>query len=264
MARKMLLGVAAALVLLALVRPGTNLTLRGAEPSPWVDISPPQLITLEPGSYLLFGRYLDEPILWQVIAVDDGRPLLFSAYVLSFKAFSAAEHAAEISANWQRSTLRQWLNAVDERIRWEDTPPSAEHLRYNAYVNESGFLHDFTASELALIHHGGDRVFLLSRAQLQTLSAAQRRRAPTRAALAQDNSPYLFLRPFSWYWTIEPFGTNAQSVLAVTQRGSFYQSIATDGMNGVCPALYFAEIAVHSVGGNGSRTMPFQVIGGAP
>ena len=221
---------------------------------------PAEPIVLEQGDYLWFGTYLGEPILWRVIAIDDGKPLLFSAYILSFKAFSTS------SNDWQTSTLRQWLNSTEEQILWNDIPPVAAHIHggHNAYAGELGFLHseNFSVYEHALIYYGEDRVFLPSVAQLRQLSQEQRRRAPTQTALLQDDSSYLFIRPFGWYWTREPFGQSTQSVRSVTARGSFYQSLVIDGMNGVVPALYLMAAAVYSTGGTGTRAVPFQVVGG--
>ena len=41
------------------------------------------------GDYVQFGRYYGEPILWRVIALEDGKPLLFSDRILTLKAFSS-------------------------------------------------------------------------------------------------------------------------------------------------------------------------------
>jgi len=265
--RKSLICALAALVAVLLFWPGVvsgaiTHVLQGRAEQAVPQHSPPELVTLALGDYLLFGTYLGEPILWQVIALEYDRPLLLSAYVLSFKAFSTT------SNDWQTSTLRQWLNSTDEEIRWQGLPPIAQNIHNgrNAYADEPGFLHsgNFSAHELLMIYDGEARVFLPSVAQLRQLPAVQRRRAPTRAALLQDDSPYLFIRPFGWYWTVDPFGQSTQSVRSVTARGSFYQSLAMDGMNGVVPALYFTALAVNATGGSGTRAAPFQVIGGAP
>ena len=46
--------------------------------------------TLKKGDYVLFGKYLGEPILWQVIDTDpNGRPLFMTVHIITFKAFDA-------------------------------------------------------------------------------------------------------------------------------------------------------------------------------
>ena len=40
---------------------------------------------LKAGDYVQFGRYLNEPIIWRVIHVDETGPLLFAENILTFK-----------------------------------------------------------------------------------------------------------------------------------------------------------------------------------
>ncbi|MCL2105991.1 MAG: hypothetical protein FWH26_02875 [Oscillospiraceae bacterium] len=229
-------------------------------------------VAIHEGDYVLFGHYRGEPILWQAIAEEEGGLLLFSDAVLCLKAFAAAAEPVKASSDWRTSALRQWLNSPLARVPWTGTPPSAAYVYggYNGYAEEPGFLaaENFEAWEIELMEHppeksGKDTVFLLTGKQLRRLSAAQRKKSPTRAALRQDNSPYLFVRPQCWYWTADSIATNGQSVRSVTTRGSFYQSLASDGLNGVCPALYLAEKTVCSAGGDGGRSAPYQIVRGA-
>ena len=222
-------------------------------------------VELRGEDYVLFGRYLGEPILWQVIASDGGCPLLFSEYVLCLKAFAADEKPNEASSDWHSSALRQWLNCAQTRVQWDGAPPGAANLYggHNGYADEPGFLSEgnFSGQEAALIKRNGDAVFLLTKKQLRKLPAARRRKALTKAARGQDDSPYWFIRPYCWYWTADPIATNAQSVCSVTTKGSFYKSLAADGLNGVCPALYLVSDTVDSAGGDGSRAAPYQLVG---
>jgi len=227
--------------------------------------APTTLVKLREGDYVLFGRYLGEPVLWQIIAAEDGCPLLFSEYVLCLKAFAASESSAGGSSDWRTSALRQWLNSTQARVRWDGAPPTASNVYegHNAYDDEPGFLAagNFSGQETALMKHGEDMVFLLTRKQLQKLPAARRRKTLTNAALGRDDSPYWFVRPYSWYWTADPIATNAQSVYSVTTRGGFYKSLSTDGLNGVCPALYLVSMTAYAAGGDGSRAAPYQIVG---
>lgn len=223
------------------------------------------LVTLQEGDYLLFGRYLEEPILWRVISMEAGKPLLFSERVLCFKAFAACENPLEGLSDWQGSALRQWLNCTESHVPWTGTPPESANVYegYNGYAEEPGFLSNgnFSGAELALIENNGDWVFLLTKKQLQKLPTGQRQKSPTQAALRHDDSPYINLRPTCWYWTADPIDTNMHSVCSVTGKGGFYKSLAADGMNGVCPALYFASAELDCVGGDGSGGNPYKIMG---
>ena len=192
----------------------------------------PQAITLQAGDFVLFGQHLNQPILWETIEINDGRPLLFSAYVIGFRAFSTAEHERKLSSCWESSDMRAWLN------------------------------HDFLQLEYRALIDGD--IQLPSTTMLRQIPAAQRRRRPTRAAVVYEYSPWLHLRRYAWYWTMDAWPTNEQSVRAVTTRGTFYQSRANDAFNGVAPVLYLAAAQLQSAGGDGSRATPFVLTGGAP
>ena len=116
-------------------------------------------VKLEVDQYVLFGVYLDEPILWRVIHVDEsGAPLLLSDKTISLKSFDAKgdKHSDGLrirygSGYWPESTIRQWLNSSEQHISWTHNEPTKENLCNgdNAYADEVGFLNDknFTASD---------------------------------------------------------------------------------------------------------------------
>jgi hypothetical protein len=220
------------------------------------------VVTLQKGDYIFLGRYLRQPILWRVVAVKQGRPLLFSEYALCFKAFAASENPLAGSSSWQASALRLWLNSKQSVVAWTGAPPIAANVYegHNAYASEPGFLsrENFTSGELACIAPGDDKVFLLTQKQLQAIPAARRKKAFTQAALRQDDSPYWNARKYGWYWAADPIATNTQSVVAVTSRSAFYKSLATDGSMGVCPALY-CRAAAFSLCGKGTKAAPYQI-----
>jgi len=47
------------------------------------------------GGYVEFGSYLGARILWRVMEINDGKPLLWSEYILCAKCFDAAESGAK-------------------------------------------------------------------------------------------------------------------------------------------------------------------------
>ncbi|MDR1927535.1 MAG: DUF6273 domain-containing protein [Oscillospiraceae bacterium] len=218
-------------------------------------------IRLQTGDFVFWGSYRGEPILWRVLALEGDRPLLFSEYILCFKAFSAAQPYTDASSDWAGSALRQWLNATQEQVPWTGVAPAANAVLggWNPYADEPGFLsgQNFSARERALLHGGSDAVFLLSKKQLSALPAARRKRSPTQSAAARDTSPFLTLRRQCWYWTRSPVTTNQRSVTAVTNRGAFYKSLAADSLTGVCPAVFLATSRVACLGGDGGKRAPF-------
>lgn len=62
---------------------------------------------LETGAYLAYGAYSDNPLVWQVAALDGG-----SATLLCADAIAGAPYAANGSNAWEASSLRQWLNTA--------------------------------------------------------------------------------------------------------------------------------------------------------
>jgi len=119
---------------------------------------------LKVGDYVIYGHYQHEPIIWQVINIDDqGNPLLFSESAISYKAFDASElkdegtdelaintYRSEYGNNlWSVSNLREWLNSDAIIVAYSTAIPSKEGVSNgdNAYDIEKGFLSNFTDDE---------------------------------------------------------------------------------------------------------------------
>ncbi|MCL2810563.1 MAG: DUF6273 domain-containing protein [Clostridia bacterium] len=70
--------------------------------------------------YLQFGayhqEYADQPILWRVLTVRDGRMLLLSELILDARPFDSREEDEGRTNEWEHSELRAWLNKefIDE------------------------------------------------------------------------------------------------------------------------------------------------------
>lgn len=189
-------------------------------------------IRLKKGNCFVFGKFYGEDIIWKII--DDSKtPLAWSLNAVCFKAFD------EKSSDWATSDLKLWLN------------------------NENGFLSDnnFTESQKRIIstNTDGEKMFLLSKQQLQKISESKRAKAPTVSAIKYDGSDKLVIRRNCWYWTSSPIETNSSSVAAVTQTGGFYKTLPTDALMGVCPAFYLESKTVTICGGDGSAEKPYVV-----
>ena len=136
-------------------------------------------MNLNLGDYVSFGRYLGEDILWRVIDLEGGCPILWSDKILCLKPFDAAESGlasvmhkrskriSDIrqrngSNAWEKSNLREWLNSAESTIDYATIAPNddAVFLGFNSYENESGFLAEFTDTELAMITPRTHKVIL--------------------------------------------------------------------------------------------------------
>lgn len=88
-----------------------------------------EVTELEVGMNVYFGSYEQdrdkengkEPIIWRVLAIEDGKALLLSEYVLD----QINYHSVKENVTWETSDLRKWLNGefyndsfnVDEKDR---------------------------------------------------------------------------------------------------------------------------------------------------
>ena len=195
-----------------------------------------KVVELKKGDFFVLGSCFGEPIVWQI--VEGGKaPLAWSLNAICFRAFD------ESSSDWEKSDLKIWLN--DE--------------------TENGFLSDknFSEAQRDLIEKtDGEKMFLLSKQQLQKIKESKRVKAPTVSAIANDGSNKLVIRRNCWYWTSSPIETNSSSVTAVTQSGGFYKTLSPDTLVGVCPAFYLNENVVYTCGGNGTKENPYVLLSG--
>ncbi|MBQ8228797.1 MAG: hypothetical protein IJZ88_07275 [Clostridia bacterium] len=228
-------------------------------------------VTLKKGDYVLFGEYLNEPILWFVADTQDGKPLLQTEHIITFKAFDAsgdgdADTQKLGSSDFETSSLKQWLNSQG-KVNYNGSAPNEKNVfgSKNAYAEESGFLSEenFTENQKNLISDKG--VFILSKEQISKLFPEELRvKTATKSAILKDESSYIFTSSRGiWYWTSTPSDTNRTSVATVTASGGFYRASAFDGVTGVCPAVYIENDDVISVWGVGSKDKPYVITEGA-
>ncbi len=233
----------------------------------------PAIKQLKKDDYVLFGTYLGEPILWQVLKTEaDGRVLLLTHYVIAFKAFDAGGKNAEFhkadsekygSSVWGNCTLKEWLNSDEALVSYSHCLPEDKSVfgGYNAYNEEKGFLHDdnFDISLKTMIAEDG--IFVPDKNMLDGIS--KRVKSATKSALLANESPYIAsgMRPV-WYWTSSPVNSNNVSVTTVTSSGGYYKALAYDGLTGVAPALYLKD-AVVICKGDGTFDRPYLISGGA-
>jgi len=238
------------------------------------------------GGYVEFGSYLEARILWRVMEINDGKPLLWSEYILCAKCFDAAEsgtvdkgsnNAEKYGSNiWSRSNLREWLNSTG-RVSWTTQPPtSAAIWEKNNYENEDGFLKGFSATERGLLtmidrriadsngvykETTRDPIFLASDEEVGDggrwgLNAESRQKTPTMQAANQDRSDYLHVGSNWWYYLETPYAADSSAVRYVDGNGDIGWGGAYHSILGVVPALHLSSI--NAISGNGTKENPWR------
>ncbi len=121
---------------------------------------------MEQGSYISFGSYQGEPILWRVIGSNAfGDPMLYSEHIIDYMAFDNAFWMANTDKNygnnyWAASDLRTWLNSQTEYVKYDkDGGPTSGTVKdgWNSYDREPGFLYGFTEEERTAIFSSRNR-----------------------------------------------------------------------------------------------------------
>lgn len=190
------------------------------------------IIRISPGDTIILGQYLGAPIEWRVLKIsEDGRKaVLVSKYILTMKAFDAAEsgkyntldnsyyqegrekiskETKELqqklrgSNEWGSSNIRTWLNSAKENVYYEQGTPHSAAMSslLNGYDTEPGFLNGFTEKEREAICNSvretngitsEEKVFLLSAEELHWFQEADVniKAIPTPEALEQDKTQW--------------------------------------------------------------------------
>ncbi len=134
------------------------------------------------GDVVTLGRYEQdnntnngkEPITWRVLAIQDGKALLISEKVLDVKPFNLSYS----SLNWDRSTIRSWLNGYDASFNTDGENFVADNFYDTAFTLEeqSKIVMSNVPAHENPEHSSGslpgsattDKIFLLSINEVQT------------------------------------------------------------------------------------------------
>ncbi len=243
------------------------------------------------GDYVEFGSYMGTRVLWRVMELKDGNPLLWSEYVLCAKCFDAAESgnvgegADEVgkwgNSLWSKSNLREWLNTMG-KVNWSTYPPASAAVVWgrNNYENEPGFLTGFSKAERDMlvpterviigsyfhrnIETTQDLVFLATVEEVLnggkwSLNNDSRIKFPTPTAMAKFNDMALiFKRGFGYqYFLMTPDDYYKSKVRAVDYGGDYPDEYsACHGCVGIVPAVQIANTEPKS--GDGSKKNPWK------
>jgi hypothetical protein len=190
--------------------------------------------------YVLFGRYYqdynDQPILWRVLGVKNGRALLLSELILDTRPFD------DSSNEWESSDLRSWLN----KSFYKDT---------------------FSSDEQTAILSNGDigKVFLLSRGELSTASYGFNtniyQEDPNRSAagsiFAYSNNLWkVQTSDYTNYYARSK--ANSKNVDLVASNGKFVLARIDRDNVGIRPAVWVDVAMLPFTNGAGTMEYPFQ------
>lgn len=192
------------------------------------------------GKLMRFGRYLNSPLLWRIIHVEEsGKVLLLSERIIGFKAFSASSEAFPFGVNqWNESALRRWLNAEQKNpFQKIEVKPNKERVwqGIHPFSSEPGFLSEsnFSTQERNAISvdSNDDRVRFLKEEELNLFlryrgwdcTAKPTDQAVENCSFGSDR----LLVERTWgYFLPEPLDHSNHAVRTVTVSGELGQAYA--------------------------------------
>lgn len=247
-------------------------------------------ITIKVGDYVEYGSYLDEPILWRVMEIDNGKPLLWSEYILCAKCFDAAESGEFIqeigdadrrgSNEWSKSNLREWLNSVDKVI-FSTQPPELNAIwGNNNYENEDGFLTGFSEPEKSLlgsdirqikdeygtvIEEVQDYVRLPNLDEIKDngkwgLNDTSRQKYPTMKAEQNDKNNVMKNDKPHWYYLETTSAYSKFLVLTIKEQGKlgdYNANDSGDSYSGIAPVILLSTKIAKN--GSGTKSVPWKL-----
>ena len=180
-----------------------------------------------------------EPILWRVLAAEDGTAYLLSEYVLENRRLHSDDVAYELSGgDFSMTEIYQYLN--------------------------SEFLTHFTGQELTLITLDGvpGPMTLLASGDMKNkaygfLSDTDRRGYPTPYAL--QNGLFRYSNGSSPYWTRSQSVSHAYAAICTKEKGNLGYIRVVVQNEGCRPACYLRLDLLEITGGSGTLDDPYQI-----
>lgn len=187
------------------------------------------------GTYM-FGHYEqdkdlsngEEPIEWNVLAVEDDRALLLSRFVLDYQSY----HSSSGSMTWENSSLREWLDTVFVETAFS----SAEK---NAILTENvpnSAIEGYAEWPTMGGSDTRDKVFLLSCSE----SNAYYNQQEARKSVGTDYAKALGAKAWPFeetdWWLRSP--GKVQQDAAFVDRGGAQRSNSITSKKGIRPALW--------------------------
>ena len=169
------------------------------------------------------------------------------------------------SSDWLTSNIRKWLNSEDATVKYLDMPPvdDGTTLYENAYDTKPGFLYTFSEEELEVMLEYdtsyvsldgseieiSDRVFLLSREEIELYLTKQNIKiptTPTEGAIKNDGSniyaSYAADNNTNAFWGLRSYGDIPSCTIlcagtGMGQKDMFHSEYACSSLIGIRPVI---------------------------
>ncbi len=190
------------------------------------------------GSAVTFGSYEQdsdladgpEPILWRVLAIENGRALLISTKGLDCKPYNDET----VDVTWETCTIRKWLN--DEFFAAAFDVGEQSIIARTTVTAEDNLAYGTDAGNDTL-----DRVFLLSISEAERYFDSDIDRMCFPTAYSEDKGCFVneFYDDTCWWWLRSP-GNDSNVAAGVDGGGSVFESgdHVSAGIVTVRPALW--------------------------
>ncbi|WP_238883298.1 DUF6273 domain-containing protein [Clostridium sp. YIM B02551] len=242
----------------------------------------PQEDTILIGSYVKFGTYRGQPIVWKCVDNSNGL-MLVAEQMICLKAYDAAESGnykltsievqGQGSNKWENSNIREWLNSLDNKVKYTTQPPTEKAVIGYWYDDEPGFLTNFTQAErnsITIVNHDGvsDMVYLLSKEEANEFIPPHSKIKNTPQAIILERNENIDYGD-NYFWTRTPFEKSAVQVWAIfgPDTSSSSTNVVSEvrprnsfegyGRGGVLPALNLKENSFKS--GSGTLQDPYVI-----
>ena len=188
--------------------------------------------TVRFGEYFVDSKFRKDPLLWQVLDVQDGKALVITKRCIDARSFDSRSMAV----TWRQSELRKWLNTEFAQAAFGSSLSRVYEVDCTTPKNEiysvSGGL------------DAKDKVFLLSLDEAKRYFPDDPSRTAQVAPTAREKGLFVFNNGCAWWWLRSP-GCTKHYAANVDYGGDidFYGSDAT-AVNGVRPVLWVDTGAV--------------------
>ncbi|MBR5345172.1 MAG: hypothetical protein IK127_05040 [Clostridia bacterium] len=209
----------------------------GEEPEADTEAAVP--VEIIEGETVAFGRYEqdndakngDEPIVWDVLAVQDGKALMISQRALDAKPYNETYE----NVTWATCTLRAWLNAAFLSTAFTDAEQkcilvtTVDNSASQNPENEKYWKQGSEDTE--------DKVFLLSYAEAWQYYKRDRRRTCEATATAIARGVWTDTTNSCWWWLRSP-GQKPNDAAGVKSQGYLNHRDVSSTTAGVRPVIW--------------------------
>ena len=210
-----------------------------------------QILPTKKGDKLYFGYFEQddktsspEPIQWIVLARTGNKRLLISRYILATLPFDKGHkvydndvniaEAGRVTASWEKSSLRTWLNSTFINTAFDDVEKSC--IIKTSVTNEAN-----TYFNIKVGNKTTDRIFLLSISEATKYFTTAANRKTTKTAYAKNM--YKTGQRYNWWYLRSP-GMHVDFAAIVLSSGNYteaygdWQGRGVSNPGGVRPVMW--------------------------